>query len=149
LKLGQKVLGVFGELHPLTLETLDVKGPLVGFEVWLDALPEPKAKATRTKPRLDLSAFLPVKRDFAFVVDATTDADKILRAAKGADKKLIADVSVFDVFAGSALGTGKKSVAIEVTLQPLEQTLTDEQLEAASKAIVSAVEKATGGSLRG
>ena len=148
LKLGQKILGVFGELHPLTLETLDVKGPIVGFEVWLDALPEPKAKATRTKPRLDLSAFLPVKRDFAFVVDAKTDADKILRAAKGADKKLISDVSVFDVFAGSSVGAGKKSVAIEVTLQPVEQTLTDDQLEAASKAIVAAVEKATGGHLR-
>ena len=149
LKLGQKVLGVFGEMHPLTLETLDVKGPIVGFEVWLDALPEPKAKATRTKPRLDLSAFLPVKRDFAFVVDAKTDADKILRAAKGADKKLIRDVTVFDVFAGAALGEDKKSVAIEVTLQPSESTLTDEQLDAASKAIVAAVEKSTGGMLRG
>ena len=148
LKLGPKVLGVFGELHPLTLETLDVKGPIVGFEVWLDSLPEPKVKATRTKPRLDLAAFLPVKRDFAFVVDAKTDADKIMRAAKGSDKKLISDVSVFDVFIGSALGEGKKSVAIEVTLQPVDATLTDEQLEAASRAIVSAVEKATGGSLR-
>jgi phenylalanyl-tRNA synthetase beta chain len=149
LKLGPKILAVFGEFHPLTLEALDVKGPLIGFEVWLDALPEPKSKATRTKPRLDLSAFLPVKRDFAFVVDAKTDADKIVRAAKGADKKLIADVTVFDVFAGASLGEDKKSVAVEVTLQPIDQTLTDEQLEAASNAIVAAVEKATGGSLRG
>jgi phenylalanyl-tRNA synthetase beta chain len=149
LKLGPKVLGVFGELHPLTMEILDVKGPIVGFEVWLDTLPDAKAKATRTKPRLDLSAFLPVKRDFAFVVDATTDAEKILRAAKGADKKLVSDVLVFDVFAGAAIGPDKKSVAIEVTLQPSESTLTDEQLEAASRAIVAAVEKATGGVLRG
>ena len=148
LKLGPKLLGTFGELHPLTLETLDVKGPLVGFEIYLDALPEPKAKPTRTKPRLDLSALLPVKRDFAFVVDTTVAAGNLVRAAKGADKKLIADVTVFDQFEGASLGAARKSLAIEVTLQPTDKTLTDEDLEAVSQKIVAAVEKATGGTLR-
>jgi phenylalanyl-tRNA synthetase beta chain len=149
LKLGPKVLGHFGEMHPLALETLDVKGPLVGFEVWLDALPEAKAKPTKAKPKLDLSALLPVTRDFAFVVDTTTQAALIIRAAKGADKKLISQVSVFDVFTGGQLAAEKrKSIAIEVTLQPADATLTDEQLDAASKAIIAAVEKATGGTLR-
>jgi phenylalanyl-tRNA synthetase beta chain len=149
LKLGPKMLGAFGELHPLTLETLDVKGPLVGFEVFLDALPDMKAKPTKAKPKLELSSFLPVKRDFAFVVEARTQAAQIIRAAKGADKKLISDVGVFDVFTGGALAAeGRKSVAIEVTLQPADATLTDEQIEAASKAIIAAVEKATGGTLR-
>jgi phenylalanyl-tRNA synthetase beta chain len=149
LKLGPKVLGAFGELHPLALETLDVKGPLVGFEVFLDGLPDAKAKPTKAKPKLDLSAFLPVKRDFAFVVEGKTQAAQIIRAAKGADKKLVSDVSVFDVFTGGTLAAeGRKSVAIEVTLQPADATLTDEQIDAASKAIIAAVEKATGGTLR-
>jgi phenylalanyl-tRNA synthetase beta chain len=149
LKLGPKVLGHFGEMHPLTLETLDVKGPLAGFEVWLDALPDAKAKPTKARAKLDLSAFLPVKRDFAFVVDAGTQAALIIRAAKGADKKLVSDVTVFDVFTGGQLAAeGRKSVAIEVTLQPADATLTDEQLDAASKAVIAAVEKATGGRLR-
>lgn len=150
IKLGPKlVLGHFGEFHPRTLETLDVKGPVCGFEIFLDALPEPKKKATRTKPRLDISQFQAVTRDFAFVVDSTTQASALLRAIAGADKKLITNVTVFDVFEGASLGEGKKSVALEVTLQPTERTLTDEDLEALTSKIVAAVEKSTDGVLRG
>jgi phenylalanyl-tRNA synthetase beta chain len=149
IKLGPKiVLAEFGELHPQTLKRLDVSGPACGFEVFLDAIPEPKAKATRTKPVLALSPFQPVRRDFAFVVDAAVPALKIVRAAEGADKKLVGEVRVFDVFAGAALGEGRKSVAIEVTLNPLERTLTEEDLDAVSRTIVAQVEKATGGTLR-
>ncbi|WP_163264942.1 phenylalanine--tRNA ligase subunit beta [Chelativorans alearense] len=149
IKLGPKmVLGTFGEFHPKTLEALDVSGPLCGFEVFVDVIPEPKARATRTKPRLDLSPFQAVKRDFAFVVDRAVEAGALTRAAAAADKKLIADVNVFDVFEGEALGADKKSIAIEVTIQPVERTLTDEDFEALAGRIVENVGKQTGGVLR-
>jgi phenylalanyl-tRNA synthetase beta chain len=142
------VLAAFGELHPATLETLGADGPLVGFETFLDEIPEAQRKPTRTKPRLDLSPLQPVRRDFAFVVDAKTEAAALVRAAQGADKKLVAGVNVFDLFAGVALGDGKKSLAIEVTLQPADKTLTEEEIEAACRRIVEAVGRATGGALR-
>jgi phenylalanyl-tRNA synthetase beta chain len=150
IKLGPKtVLGHFGEFHPKTLEVLDVSGPLCGFEVFVDAVPEPKAKPTRTKPRLDLSPFQAVKRDFAFVVDKAVEAGTLTRAAASADRKLIAGVSVFDIFEGASLGADKKSVAIEVLIQPMEKTLTDEDFEALAGRIVENVKKQTGGVLRG
>jgi phenylalanyl-tRNA synthetase beta chain len=149
IKLGPKtVLGTFGEFHPKTLEVLDVSGPLAGFEVFVDAIPEPKAKPTRTKPRLDLSNFQAVKRDFAFVVDKAVEAGSLVRAAASADKKLITGVNVFDVFEGAALGADKKSIAIEVSIQPVDKTLTDEDFEALAGRIVENVKKQTGGVLR-
>ncbi len=149
IALGPKVtLGWFGELHPALVAELDLSGPVAGFEIDLDALPEPRKKATRTKPALALSSFQPLSRDFAFVMDRTVPAATLLRAAKGADKALIANVDIFDVFEGTHVGEGKKSVAIAVTLQPREQTLTDEDIEAVSASIVAAVTKATGGELR-
>ncbi|MGI6855519.1 phenylalanine--tRNA ligase subunit beta [Mesorhizobium sp. 1B3] len=149
IKLGPKtVLGTFGEFHPKTLEVLDVAGPLAGFEVYVDAVPEPKAKPTRTKPKLELSPFQAVKRDFAFVVDKPVEAGALIRAALAADKKLITGVSVFDVFEGASLGADKKSVAIEVSIQPVDKTLTDEDFEALAGRIVENVRKQTGGVLR-
>jgi phenylalanyl-tRNA synthetase beta chain len=148
LKLGPTVLGTFGEIHPSVLARLDVTGPLVGFELALDAIPLPKTKATRTKPPLVLSDLQPVKRDFAFVVDRGVSAATILKAARTAERSLVRGVSVFDVFESDALGPGKKSVAIEVTLQPSERTLTDEEIAAASARIVSEVGRATGATLR-
>ncbi|MCC0055306.1 MAG: phenylalanine--tRNA ligase subunit beta [Rhodobiaceae bacterium] len=150
LRLGPKnVLATFGELHPRVLSALGADGPVAGFEIFLDALPTPKARATRAKPALDLSDLMPLTRDFAFIVDTATEAEKILRAARGAEKALISDVFVFDVFTGASLGEGNKSVAIEVTIQPRDKTLTDEEIDAISAKVVEAVEKATGGSLRG
>jgi phenylalanyl-tRNA synthetase beta chain len=150
IKLGPRtVLGTFGEFHPKTLETLDVTGPICGFEVFVDAVPEPKQKATRTKPRLDLSNFQAVKRDFAFVVDKEVEAGSLVRAATAADRKLVTGVSVFDVFEGASIGEGKKSIAIEVAIQPVERTLTDEDFEALAGRIVDNVRKQTGGVLRG
>ncbi|TIM43648.1 MAG: phenylalanine--tRNA ligase subunit beta [Mesorhizobium sp.] len=149
IKLGPKViLGTFGEFHPKTLEELDVSGPLCGFEVFVDAVPESKVKPTRTKPRLELSAFQAVKRDFAFVVDKAIEAGTLTRAALSADRKLITNVSVFDVFEGASLGAAKKSIAIEVSIQPVEKTLTDEDFETLAKRIVENVHKQTGGVLR-
>ena len=150
IQLGPKnVLATFGELHPLTLEALDVSGPICGFEIVLDAIPEPRKKATRTKPPLELSGLQAVKRDFAFVVDRSVDSSVLIRAAAGSEKSLISDVSVFDLFEGASIGEDKKSIAIEVTLQPMEKTLTDEDIAAVSSKIVENVEKSTGGVLRG
>ena len=150
LQMGpQNVLAHFGEIHPATLEAMDVDGPLTGFQVYLDAIPEPKAKPTKSKGALVLPELMPLTRDFAFVVDEKVEAEKILKAVRGADKALVTDATVFDVFRGAALGTGKKSVAVEVRLQPREATLTDKDLEAVTSKIVAAVTKATGATLRG
>jgi phenylalanyl-tRNA synthetase beta chain len=150
IKMGPKVvLGYFGEFHPKTLEALDVSGALCGFEVFLDVMPEPKRKPTRTKPALELSPFQAVKRDFAFVVDKTVEAGAIVRAASGADRKLVTGVNVFDVFEGASLGDSKKSVAIEVQIQPADRTLTDEDFDTLTQKIVANVAKTTGGVLRG
>ncbi|GHA22309.1 phenylalanine--tRNA ligase beta subunit [Devosia pacifica] len=149
VQLGPKlILGWFGELHPAWTEALDIDGPIAAFEIDLDALPKPRKKATRSKGALDTSALQPVRRDFAFVVDSAVEAATILRAARGADKSLITNATVFDVFEGSHVGEGRKSVAIEVTLQPRQQTLTDEEIEQVSQAVVAAVTKSTGGTLR-
>jgi phenylalanyl-tRNA synthetase beta chain len=149
LQMGpQTVLGYFGELHPQALEALDAEGPMVAFEVILERIPEPKAKATRAKSVLELSPFQPVERDFAFIVDRTVKAGDILRAAQGADRKLIASVNVFDVYEGKGVAQDKKSIAIAVTIQPREKTMTDEEIDALGKKIVAEVTKKTGGALR-
>jgi len=150
LRLGLKVvLAHFGELHPASLKALDVSGPVAGFEIFLDALPALKAKS-RAKPPLVAADLLPVRRDFAFVLDASVAAGDVVRAAQSADKALIESVSVFDVFEGGALaGEGKKSLAIEVTLQPLSETLTDKDIEGVAQKIIAAVKAATGGEIRG
>jgi phenylalanyl-tRNA synthetase beta chain len=145
----QNVLGWFGELHPKTLQVLGAEGPMVAFEVFLERIPEPKARATRAKPQLELSAFQPVERDFAFVVPRTTRAGDIVRAAQGVDRKLITNITVFDVYEGPGIESDKKSVAVAVTLQPREKTMTDEEIDTVSAKIIAEVGKRTGGVLRG
>jgi phenylalanyl-tRNA synthetase beta chain len=145
----QNVLGHFGELHPRALAALGADGPLVALEVILDRVPEPKARPTRAKPPLELSPFQPVERDFAFIVDRTVKAGDLVRAAQGADRKLIAAIAVFDVYEGAGIDPDKKSVAIAVTLQPREKTMTDQEIEAVSAKIVAEVGKRVGGVLRG
>ncbi|MTI17253.1 phenylalanine--tRNA ligase subunit beta [Rhodobacteraceae bacterium RKSG542] len=150
LKLGPKnTLALFGEIHPRALEKLDIDGPLVAFEVYIDAAPEAKKKATRSKGALQIADLMPVSRDFAFLVDASVPVEKMLKAAKGADKALITDVNLFDIYEGVGVPEGQRSLAIDVTLQPTKKTLTDEEIEAVSAKIVAAVSKATGGVLRG
>jgi phenylalanyl-tRNA synthetase beta chain len=149
LQLGPtNVIGWFGELHPAWAGELDVSGPVAAFELDLDAIPEPRRKATKGKGALKLSDLMPVERDFAFVLDRTVAAATLLRAARNADKALISDVGIFDLFEGGSLGEAKKSVALRVTLQPTDKTLTDEEIEKVSAAIVASVGKATGGTLR-
>jgi phenylalanyl-tRNA synthetase beta chain len=145
----QNVLGHFGELHPSALETLDAEGPLVAFEVILERIPEPKAKATRAKSALELSPLQPVVRDFAFVVERNVKAADIVRAALSVDRKLITGVTVFDVYEGTGIEPGKKSIAIAVTIQPRDKTMTDAEIEALAAKIVGDVGKRTGGTLRG
>jgi phenylalanyl-tRNA synthetase beta chain len=150
LQFGPKtVIGAFGELHPRVLAALDVKGPVVASEITLDLLPPPKARPTKIKPKLVLSEFQPLTRDFAFVVDKDIAAAEILKAAQGAERALVIDVSVFDVYEGPGVPEGRKSVAVAVVLQPTEKTLTDQDIEAVSEKIVAAVTKRTGATLRG
>jgi phenylalanyl-tRNA synthetase beta chain len=145
----QNVLGHFGELHPRALEALDAEGPLIAFEVILERIPEPRTRGSRAKPVLELSPFQPVQRDFAFVVDREVKAADIVRAAQSADRKLITGVTVFDLYEGQGIAPGKKSIAIAVTLQPRERTMTDAEIEALAAKIITEVGKRTGGVLRG
>ena len=139
------VLGSFGELHPRVLAALDLAGPVVAFQLDLDAVAEPKR---RRKASLELPAFQPIRRDFAFLVDTSVTADAVLRAARGADRSLITAVSLFDLYQGDRLPAGKQSLAIEVTFQPRDHTLTEAEIEGASQKVVAAVTKATGAALR-
>jgi phenylalanyl-tRNA synthetase beta chain len=147
IRLGPKtVLAHFGEIHPRFVAALDLRGPAVGFEVYLDAVPF--AKSARQRPALKLSALQPLERDFAFLVDDKVTAEQVLRAARGVDRKLITDIRLFDVYTGPGVPEGKKSLAITVMLQPLDATLTDEQIDAFSKTLIAQVAKLTGGVLR-
>ena len=148
LRLGPNVLGFFGEIHPRVLKAMDVDGPVYGFETFLDSIPDSKKKPTKTRPALDVSDLLPLTRDFAFIVDNDVAAETLLKAVRGADKKLIADVSLFDVYEGKGVPEGKKSLAVEALIQPREKTLTDQEIEALANRIIAQVEKATGGALR-
>jgi phenylalanyl-tRNA synthetase beta chain len=149
LRLGPKiVLAQFGEIHPETLSVLDVAAPAAAFELFLESVPIERKKV-RARPPLHASDLLPVRRDFAFVVDQNVAAGDVIRAALGADKALISSVDVFDVFQDASLGQGKKSIAIEVTLQPNTKTLTDAQIEAVARKVVAEVKRATGGEIRG
>ena len=140
------VLAHFGALHPAVLRELGVEGPAVAFEIFLDAVQEPKR---RKKSAPDLPAFQPVRRDFAFVVESGVSAEAVLKAARGAERTLIAGVSLFDVYEGDKMAAGTKSLGVEVVFQPRERTLTDQEIEAAGQKVVVAVAKATGATLRG
>ena len=149
LRMGPKnILANFGQIHPRVLKALNVDGPIFGFEVNFDGVP-PAKKSGKTRPALNASDLLPVKRDFAFLVDEAVEAETLLRVVKRTDGNLISGVSLFDIYQGKGVPEGKKSLAVEVTLQPREKTLTDEDIEAVSEKIIAKVVKATGGELRG
>jgi phenylalanyl-tRNA synthetase beta chain len=146
IQLGpQNKIAMFGEIHPRILQTMDVRGPLVGFEIILNALPASKQKSA-SRAALAISDLLPVSRDFAFVVEGKVQAAELIKAVKGVDKVLIAEAQVFDVY---QLEGGKKSLAVEVTLQPRDKTFTDADIEAISAKIVATANKAVGATLRG
>jgi phenylalanyl-tRNA synthetase beta chain len=148
LRLGPKVvLAHFGEVHPAMLALFDVAGPVAAFEAFLEALPPERKKGAR-RTALQAADLLPVHRDFAFVLDQDVPAGDVVKAVRAVDRKLIANVNVFDLFQSESLGPGKKSLALEVALQPTEKTLTDEEIEAVAAKVIEAVRKATGGEIR-
>ncbi|HEY0598941.1 phenylalanine--tRNA ligase subunit beta [Brevundimonas sp.] len=149
LQLGPKnVMAEFGALHPRVLKALDADGPMLAFEIVLDVVPEPRGKASKARGAASLAPLMPLTRDFAFVVDEAKAAGDLVRAVAGADKALIADVRVFDVYRGPGVPEGMKSVALEVVIQPREATLTEAEIEALSARVVAAAGKA-GATLRG
>jgi phenylalanyl-tRNA synthetase beta chain len=145
IAMGPKVIAQFGEIHPKVLAAFDLKGPATGFEIFLDAIPEPKAKG---KGKFTPSPFQAIERDFAFVVDAKVAAGEIVRAVKLADRALIESVSVFDVYEGKGVPEGKKSLAVAVRIQPQAATMTDAEIEALSQKVVAAAAR-LGATLRG
>jgi phenylalanyl-tRNA synthetase beta chain len=150
LQFGPKgVIGHFGELHPSVLEALDAEGPHVAMEIILDVLPPAKVRATKIRPPLDLPALMPLERDFAFIVDHSVRAADMIKAAQAADRALVTGVSVFDVYEGPGITEGKKSIALAVTVQPRDKTMTDAEIEALSQKIIANVVQKTNAILRG
>lgn len=147
LRLGASVIGYFGEIHPALLDTMKVSAPVVGFEVFIENIPEPKKKGTAL-PLVQLSSFQPVSRDFAFLADEKTEADAFVKAIKSVDRNLITTVEIFDIYAGKGIEAGKKSVAIAVTIQPKSATLTEAEIEGLTKKIIDTVTQKTGATLR-
>lgn len=147
LCLGKNILACFGELHPGVLQQLNIGSPLVGFEVFLDRIPIKKQRRT-ARPPLKLSLFQAVYRDLAFIVDVSYAADKIIAVALNVDSDLIEDIKLFDVYTGKGIDKGKKSLAIEVMLQPQKETLTEDQIDEVIQKIVLAITNKTGGILR-
>lgn len=148
LSLGPKVvLGYFGELHPLVLQEMDYKGRAVASEVFIDAIPAPKAKTT-AKPLLQASDYQAVERDFAFLTADNVVALDVIKAIRASDQALIRDVRIFDIYKGQGVEDGKQSIAVSVTMQANNRTLTDEEINGVSKKIVEAAQKQFGGIVR-
>lgn len=146
LLLGKTVLGRFGTIHPTILRAFDLEQEVVAFELLLDNLPAVRKKTTRAA--LKLSDFQPSRRDFAFVVAEEVPAEEMLSAVRGAEKQLVREVTLFDVYAGKGVPEGKKSLALSVLLQAADRTLTEDDLTRASAAIIEAAAKKCGAELR-
>ena len=142
LRLGPKnVLARFGALHPKALEAFDIEGPVVAAEIFFEAIPAKKGGGAFARAAYAPPALQPVLRDFAFLVDAGLPAGDLVRAVKNSDKANIVDARIFDVFEGKGVPEGKKSLAVEVTLQPGERSYADEDLKAISDRVVAAAGK--------
>jgi len=148
LRLGPTAQAAFGELHPAILQSFGVEAVAVAFELDLDGLPKVKAKAGRARPMLEPLPFPPADRDFAFIVDAALPAEDLLRAVRGAERKLLREVRLFDVYEGKGVPEGRKSLGVAVRLQAADRTLAEAEIEAVAERIVAAAAKATGAVLR-
>ncbi len=152
LRLGPKtVLASFGMLHPLTLKAFDLDGPVAAVELYLDAIPakrSAKGEGGFMRPAYAPPVLQSVTRDFAFLVSDTLAADALVRAVKGADKAAITAARLFDVFTGTGVEPGMKSLAIEITLQPGDKSFTDADLKIITDKVVAAAAK-LGAMLRG
>ena len=141
-------MAYFGEIHPQILKKFDIKQRVVAFEVVLNNIPLPRESHDKARKKLELSAFQPVDKDLAFVVDKSVPAVQIIAAAKNADRAHITDVRVFDVYEGPNLPEGKKSYAVSFYLQDENKTLTDKQIDACMKKIHANLEQKLGAQLR-
>ncbi|WP_438993195.1 phenylalanine--tRNA ligase subunit beta [Pseudemcibacter sp.] len=149
IRLGPKnIMAYFGEIHPSVLKKLDVKGPLVGFEIMLGNIPLPRSKSGNSRGPLRSSDFQAVERDLAFVVDKDLPAEQIFKIVGSADKKLIDQINVFDVYWGKGIDDDKKSIAVNFRMQPMDKTMTDEEIEALRQKVIDLVAKKAGGTLR-
>ena len=148
LRQGRAVLATFGELHPRVRDLFDVAAPVAAFEIDLDAVPMPKTRTGKARPMLEALPYPPVDRDFAFVVADTVKAGDLVDAVRGVDRRLIREIRLFDVYAGTGIPAGHKSLAIAVRLQAPDRTLAEADIEAVAERIVAAAAKATGAVLR-
>ncbi|MBQ8250909.1 MAG: phenylalanine--tRNA ligase subunit beta [Alphaproteobacteria bacterium] len=145
--LGKNVIAHFGEIHPAILKVFDIKTPVSAFEIYMDNVPQPRQKS-KSQKLLKMSNLMPLTRDFAFVADKQVEASKIMSAILNVDKEKITDVSIFDVYEGDKLPQDKKSLAVQVTISPMDKTMTDKEIEILSVQIINAVKKTTGAELR-
>ncbi len=144
-----KVAAYFGEIHPNIIKTLDIKTEsLVGFEIFLDNLKLPKKSLKDQKTKYSVSDFQKSERDFSFIVDKKISVQDIVSVISNIDKNLISNIKVFDVYEGHNIPENQKSVAISVTIQSLEKTLTDNDLEKTNNLIIETVENKTGAKIR-
>ena len=148
LRLGKNVIAYFGELHPLVLKKFGIKQRVVAFEVILDNIPLPRASNDKARKKLELSAFQPLDKDMAFIVDKAVKAADVIAAAKNADRAHITDVRIFDVYEGENLPEGKKSLALAMTFQPVENTFSDTDIEVLMKKVEQAVKSKFNAELR-
>ena len=142
-------LGYFGEIHPSIIKKLDLRTDnVLGFEIFLDNMPESRKKIREAKPKFIFSDYQRVVRDFAFVIDSKYSSEEIINLVKKIENELIKNVKIFDVYQGENIESGKKSVAFSVTLEPKDRTLNEKDIEHISKKIISTVQKITGATLR-
>ena len=142
-------LAYFGEIHPSIIKQLDLRVERVlGFEIFLDNLPEPRKKIRETKAQFIVSDYQKVVRDFAFVIEEKFSSGEIINLVQNIDKELIKVVKIFDVYQGDNIEAGKKSIAFNVTLEPKNKTLNESDINQISKKIISSVQNATGAILR-
>lgn len=148
MRLGKTVLAYFGEIHPQVAKKMGIKQRVMAMEVFVDNIPLPRASQGKSKKRVEMSQFQPVDKDFAFIVDKDIKAYDVIIAAKYADRNLITDVRVFDVYEGDNLPDGKKSLALSITFQPTENTFSDKDIENLMAKVALEVKKKTGAVLR-
>lgn len=148
IMLGKSTIAVFGEIHPNILKHFDIKGSVVAFEIYIDAVPLPKQKNTSTRSKLEIYNFQSVERDFAFIVDNKIPANDLIKEVYKCNKDLIDDVRVFDIYTGKGIEQGKKSVALKIKLQPKDKTLQEKEINDLSEQIISSVKLSFGGTIR-
>jgi len=142
-------LAYFGEIHPSIIKKLDLRTDnVLGFEIFLDNIPESRKKIREAKPQFIVSDYQKVVRDFAFVIDEKYSSGEIISLVKKIDKELIKSVKIFDVYQGDNIASGNKSIAFNVTLEPKDKTLSEKDIDQISKKIISTVQETTGATLR-